>query len=926
VDSKLNECTPSSDFIQTWPNCTGGMANRALFIRQKIASNPNTLVLDGGSAFWGSYIRTILQYPFLVATRPTPYFSFLSVQSTASPYYMADLMSLLASHAIAISEADLFNGPEQLGQYIRRVLFQSQVNDHLPAFLASNIDASLEPKLTGLISPYTIITVGSLKVGVFSMIDPMSAYQTSPGPNVYFNTMSGNVNITVPSGLIINNTVAALLTSNCGMIIMMTNVQVDRIKSLWPYPPRIDLILTTAYFNSFVPVTISGYPHVWTTLQSSQITIAGIREIHGSSIVNLTLSFTGNTISLNSIAASLTPLTPQISTNTTFLQAAGYSIGYYADSLQSIHTYIGYTKVAISGLTGSWDSQDCRYTDCQVGRLVTDSLLRWCASCDVAVINAGSIVGSFSAGNISLNQLSQVFAHNDKVSYFSVYGKTLLAALRNMAAQGVGRGSFLQVGGMRFAWNPNMTSTPNLAILEVEVWDRSKSVYSTLKLDQLYKVATTMFYRTGGDDYTMFMDSKQVFNPVDSGPDTQSLVYKYLNESYLFPAFVPVVEPATLQSCYTNASYPLKTKAGGCRIVATSGSIDLSLQCPSNPTVCYSQVSEFGDGVPSTLEGIVANAAMCGRCSGMGQCADQKCTCQQPTTTIFAGLSMVSGADCGIVRRATLLVPAYSGLVYFLGIAGIAIGLMIGFALIVFRNHPAIASTSPIFGVITSIGTCLASAAVIVLSQRVTDSLCQWWLWFTALGFSLAFTPIIVRTYRIHMIFNSNTGSAVIISNLQLGLIIFAVIALDLGVLLWWFFTAPYKAAGMLLPDANSAMIVCGSTSIGTLGFALFGLKAFLLFACVYYAYSVRNVEGNWNESHTIAATIYNATAAFAILLPVRISRYQLVEYFSNSILILSLFADHLFCASFQPAVVCVADCSDDDICRCVYRSWQLHY
>jgi hypothetical protein len=110
----------------------------------------------------------------------------------------------------------------------------------------------------------------------------------------------------------------------------------------------------------------------------------------------------------------------------------------------------------------------------------------------------------------------------------------------------------------------------------------------------------------------------------------------------------------------------------------------------------------------------------------------------------------------------------------------------------------------------------------------------------------------------------------VVISNWQLGLIIFGIVLLDLGVLLWWYFTAPYQASGLLLPEASSAMIVCSSSAVSMIGAVLFLTKFGLLLACVYYAYSVRNVQGNWNESHSIALTIYNATAAFAILIPVR--------------------------------------------------------
>jgi hypothetical protein len=60
VDSNLNECTPTwvTANDPTWPNCLGGAGRRAAFVSNMISSNPYTIVLDGGSAFWGGFMCT----------------------------------------------------------------------------------------------------------------------------------------------------------------------------------------------------------------------------------------------------------------------------------------------------------------------------------------------------------------------------------------------------------------------------------------------------------------------------------------------------------------------------------------------------------------------------------------------------------------------------------------------------------------------------------------------------------------------------------------------------------------------------------------------------------------------------------------------------------------------------------------------------
>jgi 2',3'-cyclic-nucleotide 2'-phosphodiesterase (5'-nucleotidase family) len=432
VDSNLNECTPTwvTANDPTWPNCLGGAGRRAAFASNMMSSNPYTIVLDGGSAFWGGLMCTesrcfTVCFEFSLCI----FLLLISVQSTGNPNYMSELIALGQYHAIAITEADLYNGPGPLGQYIRQVRAAS-VN-YIPPFLCANVDVTRESALAGLIAPSTIVTLnGTFKVGIFSMIDPLSASQTSPGPNVFFNTMYGTNN-TVPSAQIVAATVTTLLNQHCDMIIMMTNVQVDRIMSLWQFPPRIDLILTTAYFNSNAPTAISSYPYVWTTLQNAKIVIAGIRDVHGSSVSVTNISLSGNRVNVSTTVSALVPLTTATQTPS---EGSPVAIGKMKNLYSLLQAAAGeskaYSAVSVMGQSGTWATQGCRYTDCQMGRLITDSVLHWCQTCDVALVNAGSIRASFNAGNISFLSIAAAFPYAGAFSTFQTTGATLLAALR----------------------------------------------------------------------------------------------------------------------------------------------------------------------------------------------------------------------------------------------------------------------------------------------------------------------------------------------------------------------------------------------------------------------------------------------------------------------------------------------------------------
>lgn len=382
--------------------------------------------------------------------------------------------------------------------------------------------------------------------------------------------------------------------------------------------------------------------------------------------------------------------------------------------------------------------------------------------------------------------------------------------------------------------------------------------------DRLYRVATTTFFRGGGDGYTMFADPLQVFNAVDSGPNHQTLMNAYLAPFSSPSKAVPAKSVDGLRVCYTTAAVPLRLGAGPCRTVATTGANNLLLQCASDVNLCNSLAS-----MPVGIEGVVVNASMCARCTGLGTCADRVCTCAQPADGLFAGMAMVTGVACQKVRSVKDVPLAYANLLLALACIGSVLSVVIGVALFILRKHSAIAPTSPSFGVVTSIGTLGASVAIACLSQRQTDAMCQSWLWLSSIGFCLTFAALFVRTYRIHSIFNSDEG-AVLISDWLLVRIVVAVLACDVALLTWWQLDSPYRAVGALLADDMlGATVECSSAETDVIGALLFVLKVCLLVWGVYLAHSVRHVEGNWNESRSIVLTIYNAAAALAIVIPI---------------------------------------------------------
>jgi hypothetical protein len=128
-----------------------------------------------------------------------------------------------------------------------------------------------------------------------------------------------------------------------------------------------------------------------------------------------------------------------------------------------------------------------------------------------------------------------------------------------------------------------------------------------------------------------------------------------------------------------------------------------------------------------------------------------------------------------------------------------------------------------------------------------------------------------VRTYRIDKIFNSPTLRVQVISDAYLAHIIFAIIAVDLAILTWWQVVSPFVATGALVVSDMSALFVTCASSLngGNQLFALLVYKVAQTVWGIYLAYSVRDVQDNFNESRFIGISIYNCSIFCLIILPI---------------------------------------------------------
>ncbi len=744
------------------------------------------------------------------------------------------------------------------------------------------MDATREPSLSGNMNnilAHKVITLGTLKIGVFSIISPAIVSTSSVGKNVRFDTLSIGSNATVPTSAIIGNQAKILRQSlGCNLVIMIIDESVDALILKVQSVSGVDLVLTSKYKNTNGLIQVASFPLIHDTYFSTpnspdRFMIAGTADYYGNVIIKMSLNFSSaGVFNISASTASKVLLTNATQSSATGdLAAWNYVKAKYNIMTAAQLTPISFTAEFVNGARGtnmSIGNAGCRFSDCPMGRLLTAAIAQWCPSCDAVMINSGGIRSSFSVGAITTQNVISVLPFTNTIGYFNILGSGILSALINMAAKGLGNGAFLQVSGMRFAWNPDRSVAASQAILEVEMYDKSVSAYVALDILKIYKIATFSYLRNGGDDYTMF--ASQAIDPFDYGPTDAYVLASYLqsfNSSVSRP-LPGVVSSANLTACFTTASIPLSLGAGDCRIVATNGASDLRNKCPSQPQLCQRYLGDGSGGM--VVDSFYVNSSSCDRCSGLGSCRSQRCTCAVPTSGLFAGLPIVSGADCGQVRTVQPLSNAIVGALYFVGVVTLLLSVGTAATLAWKMSSPMIAATAPRIGVITCVGSLFASAGIFLLAQPVTSARCQSWLWLTSLSYSLMFSSMFVRTYRIDKIFNSPTLKVHVITDAYLVQIICAIIVVDVAILTWWQVASPFVATGALIvSDTSSLCVICASSSSGYQLFSLFVYKAAQTLWGIYLAYSVRDVQDNFNESRFIGISIYNCSIFCFVILPI---------------------------------------------------------
>ncbi|KAN0018722.1 hypothetical protein ACTFIU_008654 [Dictyostelium citrinum] len=195
----------------------------------------------------------------------------------------------------------------------------------------------------------------------------------------------------------------------------------------------------------------------------------------------------------------------------------------------------------------------------------------------------------------------------------------------------------------------------------------------------------------------------------------------------------------------------------------------------------------------------------------------------------------------------------------------------------VFKKARVIKSSSPAFLLLILLGCCIIFAACILFAQSPTDQTCSARIWLLSLGYTLFLGNLLVKNWRIWLLFDNPKLKKRAITNWKLYPWVFGILAIDVMILGIWQGLGNINAESRIGYDSLTQYQyknVCSSDDQGSI--ALYLLLVFhglvLLVACfISFKIKVVDIE-EFNESKPITTSVYIITFCLFIVIPLMVS------------------------------------------------------
>lgn len=183
---------------------------------------------------------------------------------------------------------------------------------------------------------------------------------------------------------------------------------------------------------------------------------------------------------------------------------------------------------------------------------------------------------------------------------------------------------------------------------------------------------------------------------------------------------------------------------------------------------------------------------------------------------------------------------------------------------IIYRNSKLFKLSKPIFTLIVISGSILANIYCFFLIGENTDTSCTLRPWLFNLAFTLAFSPLLIKSYMVHRIFNNdqNTRHTNIPIHLvvaySLILVAFDAILLSLSIYATGSGSRAVTSTVLLETGAYGSVTQCSTLNNRIFFYIELIFKAVLVAAACILSYLIRHVNGAIAGSKTLIVVVYN--------------------------------------------------------------------
>jgi 2',3'-cyclic-nucleotide 2'-phosphodiesterase (5'-nucleotidase family) len=423
---------------------------------------------------------------------------------------LADLyfMNQLGFDAMTLGNHEFDKDSATLANFIKQAEFP---------IVSSNVnmadDADLGPLFNnaigrtneqGEIFPAIIKEVDGEEVGIFGLTTEDTAFLANPGDNIVFEDAVD----------IANETIDRLEAQGVDKIIALSHLG---------YQPDLDL----AEKVDGIDIIVGGHSHTKldapVVVEKEEPTLIVQANEYLKYLGVLDVTFDENGV-IADYSGELKDLNKYLEDETAKAKVAEYK----APLTELQKQVVGNTSVALNG-----ERADVRSKETNLGNLIADGMAAKANEfipTYIAMQNGGGIRASIDQGDITLGEVLTVLPFGNNLVTLDLTGEEILAALEH-SVSAPGQGSFMQVSGLKFKYDPAKPVGERVWHVEALTADG----YEEIQPDKIYRVATNAFTADGGDGYSMFKTAK------DEGRITEL----YIVDFELFTSYLEKVNPVS---------------------------------------------------------------------------------------------------------------------------------------------------------------------------------------------------------------------------------------------------------------------------------------------------------------------------------------------------------------------------------------------